>query len=62
MENKTNSGGVSFVGLLQLAFIVMKLCGVISWSWWWILSPTWIIAGILLLGIVAAVIIAIVEK
>ena len=36
------SGGVSFCGLLAIAFIVLKLCGVISWSWWWVLAPLWI--------------------
>lgn len=41
MENKT-SGGISFLGLLQIAFIVLKLCGVINWKWLWVLSPTWI--------------------
>ena len=24
---------------LQVAFIVMKLCGAISWSWWLVLLP-----------------------
>lgn len=33
---------VSFTELLLLAFIVLKLCGVITWSWWWVLSPFWI--------------------
>jgi hypothetical protein len=25
--------------IVQLAFIVLKLTGVITWSWWWVLSP-----------------------
>lgn len=33
----------SFVpGLLLVAFVVLKLCGVIFWSWIWVLSPIWI--------------------
>lgn len=28
--------------LLLVAFIVLKLCKVISWSWWWITAPVWI--------------------
>ena len=28
--------------LLLIAFIVLKLCGVITWSWLWVLSPLWI--------------------
>ena len=33
---------ISFSSLLLLAFIVLKLCNVITWSWWWVLSPLWI--------------------
>lgn len=42
MENNYNTGGIGFVGLLQIVFITLKLLGVISWSWVWVLSPTWI--------------------
>lgn len=24
---------------LTMIFITLKLCGVLSWSWWWVLSP-----------------------
>lgn len=42
-ENNVNvSGGIGFMGALQIAFIVLKLVKVISWSWIWVLSPTWI--------------------
>lgn len=37
-----NSGKIGFTGALTLAFIVLKLCGVIDWSWVWVLSPMWI--------------------
>lgn len=36
------SGGVGFTGLLQVAFIVLKLCKIINWAWVWVLAPTWI--------------------
>lgn len=40
---KNNSkGGIGFFGLLTIVFIVLKLLDVISWSWWWVLSPLWI--------------------
>ena len=43
MENKTvNKSGIGFCGLLTIAFIVLKLCGVIAWSWVWVLAPLWI--------------------
>lgn len=25
-------------------FVVLKLTGLIDWSWWWVLSPFWIMA------------------
>lgn len=54
-DNKT-SKGISFLGLLAIAFIVLKLVGVISWSWLWVLSPLWIPIVIALLGIMVCVI------
>ena len=41
-NSNSNSGGVGFVGLLTLVFIVLKLTSSIDWSWWWVLSPIWI--------------------
>ena len=29
-------------GILGVVFIVLKLCGVINWSWLWVLCPFWI--------------------
>lgn len=45
----TTAGGISFSTALLLIFIVLKLCGVIGWSWWWVLSPLWISWGLSLL-------------
>ena len=57
MSKKSNaSGGVGFVGLLTIAFIVLKLCKVISWSWWWVLSPIWIVAILVVVAIIIAII------
>ena len=50
--NKSESAGLSGPTLLQIAFIVLKLCKVIKWSWWWVLSPTWITAIIAIVIIV----------
>lgn len=30
------------VYILGLIFITLKLCGVIGWSWLWVLAPFWI--------------------
>jgi hypothetical protein len=31
--------------LLTSVFIVLKLLGMIPWSWLWVLSPSWIIGA-----------------
>ena len=41
-NSNNNTGAIGFSSLLQIAFIVLKLCHVIDWSWWWVLAPTWI--------------------
>lgn len=52
-NSSSSSGGIGFTGLLTVVFIVLKLCNVINWSWWWVLSPIWIsaILVVLILGI-----------
>jgi hypothetical protein len=44
--NKSSGGGIGFLGLLTIVFIVLKLTGVIAWSWWWVLSPILIPFGL----------------
>lgn len=39
MNNKNSNGGIGLVGLLTIVFTVLKLTRVITWSWWWVLSP-----------------------
>jgi len=40
-NDKAQSGGIGFFGLLALLFIGLKLGGVIGWSWWLVLAPIW---------------------
>ena len=47
MNDKTNkttssAGGLGLGTVLTIVFVVLKLCGVINWSWFWVLSPIWI--------------------
>ena len=44
MDNKAKQGGLGIVSVLTIVFIVLKLLGVIKWSWIWVLSPIWISA------------------
>ena len=42
-DNKsTTSSRIGFSGLLAILFIALKLTGVITWSWLWVLAPIWI--------------------
>ena len=62
-NSKTASGGIGFTGLLTIVFIVLKLIGVIKWSWWWVLSPALIgIALAILLFVIGIVLTIIVDK
>jgi hypothetical protein len=42
--------------IAQLAFIVLKLTGVITWSWWWVLSPLCFGGILFMLAICAALV------
>jgi hypothetical protein len=49
---------VSFVGLLAILFIGLKLAGFIAWSWGWVLAPLWlpvaVVLCIALLGVIVS--------
>lgn len=47
-----SNGGLGFVGALTILFIALKLCHVISWSWWWVLAPLWISFSLIVLFLV----------
>lgn len=40
-SSSDSSGGIGFLGLLTIVFIVLKLTDVIDWSWWLVLLPAW---------------------
>ena len=61
MSRETNvtagsTGGVSFIGLLQITFIVLKLCGVVDWSWLWVLCPLWGSAAIFVIFLIIVIV------
>ena len=63
MDNNKNtatvkSGGIGFTGFLAIAFIVLKLIGVIEWSWLWVLSPLWITFAIIFVLLIIYLIIS----
>lgn len=55
MSSETSSsGGVGVLGLLGVAFIVLRLTHYIDWSWWWVLGPFWIPLAIVVVVITGA--------
>jgi hypothetical protein len=64
MEKNSNTTikTISFSGLLTIAFIVLKLCGVIVWGWLWVLAPLWIAFLLKMIIVLIAVVIALVAN
>ena len=48
-NSSSSSGGIGFLSVLGIIFIVLKLTGNITWSWWLVLLPFY---GVLALAIV----------
>jgi hypothetical protein len=55
---QVRSGGIGFAGMLAILFIGLKLTNQIDWSWWWVLSPLWIPAAVILAILVACLVVA----
>lgn len=59
MSNKVIS--IGFSGLLTILFVGLKLTKIISWSWWWILSPLWITYALIIIIFAIVLIIALLK-
>lgn len=63
MSKNGSHGGTDVCGMLGIVFIVLKLTGVIDWSWWWVTAPFWVgLAILLVILLVAFVVFAIRES
>lgn len=51
---KSTGNGIGFGTVLFLIFLTLKLCGVISWSWWWVFSPLWIPLAVVMTIVIVA--------
>ena len=51
-EGSSSSSGIGVSGVLGIVFVVLKLVGVIDWSWWWVTCPFWIGFALLLVFVV----------
>jgi membrane protein YdbS with pleckstrin-like domain len=52
MDKNTSSSGLGLSTVLTIIFVVLKLVGVIAWSWWWVLSPILIDIGLTIIVLV----------
>ena len=50
-KNSTGGTGIGVLGFMFLIFLTLKLCNVITWSWWWVTAPLWIPWGVILVCI-----------
>lgn len=53
MSVKIEHVGVSSIGLLGVAFVVLKLTGAIDWPWLWVTLPFWLTLAIAVFFFVA---------
>jgi hypothetical protein len=61
MNNSGGNCGIGFFGVLAIVFIVLKLLGVITFSWLWVLAPIWIPFVICVIWLVICVIVTIIK-
>ena len=54
-NTNSNGSGLSDLGVLQIVFIVLKLCGLISWTWPVVLIPLWIWMAAVVIGVIIAI-------
>lgn len=62
MSNQNTGSGIGLMGILFIIFLVLKLVGTITWSWWWVTAPLWgpvavglaVMALFLLIGLILA--------
>ena len=54
------SGNITFITLLQITFIVQKLCKVITWKWVFVLMPLIVEGGLIIILLLFALILFII--
>jgi hypothetical protein len=43
MKKETSSNGLGLVTTVFIVFLVLKLTGYITWGWFWVIAPLWMI-------------------
>lgn len=43
MNKETSSSGLGLGTIIFIVFLVLKLTGYITWGWFWVIAPLWMI-------------------
>jgi hypothetical protein len=43
MKKETSSNGLGLVTTVFIVFLVLKLTGYVTWGWFWVIAPLWMI-------------------
>lgn len=61
--NSKKPKGIGLLTVIGVVFVILKLCGVIKWSWIWVLCPFWVgMIGTIVSVIIALIMAAMIEK
>ena len=61
--NSKNHKEIGLLNVIGVVFVILKLCGVIKWSWIWVLCPFWVsMIGTIVSLIIALIMAAMIEK
>ena len=45
-KNPSQAIGLSLPVVVFVVFLILKLTNLVTWSWWWITSPLWIVVAL----------------
>lgn len=52
IKEELKSDGLGILSVIQINFLILKLAGLVNWSWWFVLLPIFISLGISIIGII----------
>ena len=61
-EKGLNTAGSGLMTTLTVVFVVLKVTGVITWSWLWVFSPMWLTILLFLVGLLFFVAIVVIKS
>lgn len=56
--SQQSTSSCSFLILLALLFITLKLLGVINWTWWGVLAPLWVPVALVIVFLMIIAVVA----